>query len=251
MCTGGKRWTTYLLGVWLAACAGERPVEPGPAEPGPAEPGRVSSKPAPVVAISSASVETSANTVEAPAPVASAAAATDDGPAKCATDSECAFDDPCMPSRCVGADATHPSLDQKCAESKPAPGSCLCVASKCTLKPKVPPPPTGTCEARGCQVDHAAGRCVTDTQSRASSSVIVGPSCDCIQPTKGCQFTWHEPIPCKTVRDCWVSDQPRLHPVKRPAHLRGRDFKPCVDGEIPPACGAEGYCTISHLGYGC
>lgn len=104
-------------------------------------------------------------------------------------------------------------------------------------------------------VDRAAGRCVADTDGvpenlRTTPGVDVGPSCDCIEPTKGCAFTWFEPVACRDDRDCWVDGSPRLHPIARSKALRKRDFVPCKDGEVPPRCGPAGTCILGP-GYTC
>lgn len=161
----------------------------------------------------------------------------------CERDADCGWDDLCQPQRCVEA-----HVSPGCEESYPRPGACLCVAGACTLKPHTPPAPTGTCEPRACVVDRAGGRCVADDGGvaehlRSRAPVDTGPSCDCIDPGQGCTFTWFEPVPCETVRDCWVSPSPRRHPIARPEHLRKRDFKPCADGEAAPLC-REGMCVV-------
>lgn len=163
----------------------------------------------------------------------------------CASDADCGWDDPCVPTRCVEPNAGRAS----CEETSPEPGTCRCVAGGCTLEPKVIPEPSGTCEIRGCEVDRAAGRCVADTGGvpeniRARPGIDVGPSCDCITPSKGCTFTWFPAVSCKDDRDCWVDPSPRRHPVARPKALRKRDFKPCSDGEVAPKCGPAGTCIL-------
>jgi len=167
--------------------------------------------------------------------------------APCESDADCGWDDPCAAERCMAAVASD--IDVKCSESRPAPGACLCLSGGCTLKPIQTPEATEPCEDRGCVVDRAGGRCIADTRGvkenfRTNSGVDVGPSCDCLSQAAGCAFTWYESVPCKTVRDCWVEEVPRPHPVKRPAHLRGRDFKPCSDGEISPQCSRAGQCVL-------
>lgn len=57
-------------------------------------------------------------------------------------------------------------------------------------------------------------------------------------------------VPCKTVDDCWVSAKRfPATPIARPKHLKGKPFKPCVDGEVAPTCGSNGACGL--LGYDC
>jgi hypothetical protein len=56
-------------------------------------------------------------------------------------------------------------------------------------------------------------------------------------------------VSCKSDDDCWVSDTTTAaRPIRRPAKLRGKKFRPCVDGDAKPMCGG-GYCTT--LGFGC
>lgn len=162
----------------------------------------------------------------------------------CSSDADCGWDDTCTPTRCV--EHGPPSA---CDESTKPPGTCSCFEGSCTLKPDTPPPPSGTCEPRACALDRAAGRCVADDGGvveglRSTPALDVGPSCDCIDPAKGCTFQWFEPVPCKTTRDCWVDPSPRRHPIARPKHLRKRDFKPCADGEAAPLCSADGQCVV-------
>lgn len=220
-----RSWRACWLGLGLtAACASSEVAAPEPLpEPAPAQ----AIEPAPP-----------------PAPPAAPPPGRDHRSAvACSTDAECGWDDPCQPRRCV-----EPPAPTECDKSSPAPGACLCVAGACTLKPDPPPPPAGTCEPRACVVDLAGGRCVADDGGvpqhiRATRPVDVGPSCDCPNPASGCTYSWFEPVPCETVRDCWVSPSPRRHPIARPKHLRKRDFKPCADGEAAPRCN-EGTCVV-------
>lgn len=57
-------------------------------------------------------------------------------------------------------------------------------------------------------------------------------------------------VACKSVDDCWVSAKryPAV-PIARPKHLKGKSFKPCVDGEVAPTCTSAGACGL--LGYDC
>lgn len=228
------------LAVLTAACAGPNP---GATEPGPsAEP--VTRAPSTAVP----PTKTAAQPTEVTAPPAEPAppllGRDHRSAVACTTDADCGWNDDCMPTRCVEA---HPP--QACDESGPEPGTCACLEGACTLKPHTPPPPAGTCEPRACVVDRAAGTCVADDGGvaegvRYSEPVEVGPSCDCLRPDAGCVFTWFEPVPCESDRDCWVDHLPRRHPVARPKALRKRDFKPCSDGEVAPKCGPEKRCVL-------
>lgn len=178
-----------------------------------------------------------------PAPASASAPLDPKASVPCTSDKDCGWDDGCTPKRCV--QAQPPTA---CEESSPPPGSCLCVQGACTLKPKQPPTTSGSCEVRGCVVDRSGGACIADTGGvaeglRTNVGVDLGPSCDCIDPKQGCTFQWFEPVACKTDRDCWIEQNPRPHPIKRPAQLRGRDFKPCSDGETEPSCGPAGQCV--------
>lgn len=203
-------------------------------------------------AVPAASAQPSAAAPSALAPTASASAKLGRDHRSfvaCSADSDCGWDDSCFPTRCVEA-----GPPQACEESAPRPGSCSCVLGACTLKPNKPPVASGPCEVRGCVVDRAAGACVADTKGvpeniRVNPGVEEGPSCDCVTPSKGCTFQWFDAVPCKTARDCWIDPSPRKHPVARPKHLRGRDFKPCEDGEVAPQCRA-GFCALGPA-YSC
>lgn len=162
----------------------------------------------------------------------------------CSSDAECGWDDPCKPTRCVEA-----GNDAVCKDSAPAPGTCSCVAGACTTKPTTAPVMAGPCELGACVVDRAAGKCVADDGGvapglRTRPGVDVGPSCDCEAVAAGCKFSWFDEVACASDRDCWVSATPRRHPIARPKKLKGRDFKPCVDGEVAPKCGARGVCVL-------
>jgi hypothetical protein len=232
-------WGAAVLGAcWVTGCAGAARKEPTSRPPSPMTP---------TVAVPMATTEPSP-AVE-PSPVAPEPepepGADHRSVARCDSDADCGWNDPCVPTRCMAA----VSSDLKCSETRPAPGACLCWSGRCTLKPKRPPKAQGPCEVRGCVVDRAGGTCVADTRGvkenfRHNSGAEAGPSCDCLKPAAGCAFTWYEPVACTTVRDCWVDSEPRPHPVRRPAHRRGGEFKPCHDGEISPQCGPAGHCVL-------
>lgn len=238
-------WRRQLLfgaSLVVLACSGERAAPPPPAPARPAAPAPPASTPDPV-AIEPAPAPAPVTTPTPPAPKPGMDS---DSAAKCTADADCGFDDTCIPTRCIAASSTPSAA---CDESAPAPGTCLCVAGACTLKPKQPPKAEGPCEKRACVLDRAGGRCIADTKGvgegfRTNSGLSFGPSCDCVVPSRGCTFTWYEAVPCKTDRDCWVAEQPRQHPIKRPAHLRRRDFAPCSDGETAPACSEDGQCVL-------
>jgi hypothetical protein len=56
-------------------------------------------------------------------------------------------------------------------------------------------------------------------------------------------------IPCSSADDCWVDDSVSPYqPIARPKRLRGKRFRPCVDGEAAPVC-RSGFCGVE--GYFC
>ncbi|MFO7567708.1 MAG: hypothetical protein R6X02_34015 [Enhygromyxa sp.] len=160
----------------------------------------------------------------------------------CSADSECGWDDPCMPTRCVGA--AHVPSDVNCDETQPAPGACSCVAGRCSLRPNQAPAEAPSCRNHGCGLDQGAGRCVAGSSLGANRQRRdVGPACHCDDERLECRFVWVEPIECETVEACWVSDSRPHHPVPRPKSKRGRKFRPCRDGEVGPAC-LDGRCSL-------
>jgi hypothetical protein len=220
-----------------------------PGAPSATNDGGAPAPPAPLAATPSApGASSSAGAPSASASASGAPAVADPSVgAPCAADADCRWDDPCVPRRCIGGRAEPTGCDK----SLPPPGACACVARQCTQKPDRPPPATSPCEPGGCVTDRAAGACIADTRGvapglRAQRPVEAGPSCDCLTPAKGCEMTWIDRVPCKTTRDCWISPTPRTHPVARPAKLKGRDFKPCSDGEVAPVCGDDGFCAVGN-----
>ena len=58
-----------------------------------------------------------------------------------------------------------------------------------------------------------------------------------------------KPIPCKSEDDCWIrGGTTAATPIARPARLRGKKFRPCVDGEAKPIC-SGGFCGT--MAFGC
>jgi hypothetical protein len=88
----------------------------------------------------------------------------------------------------------------------------------------------------------AQGQCRAPGSNESAHTYLdPGPFCDC---TAGlCEIVQVPEIACKTDQDCWVSNELPHRPIRRPAHLRGRKFRPCVDGEVPPRC--FGICKLS------
>ena len=167
----------------------------------------------------------------------------------CEANDDCGWDDPCVPQRCVGAPDAEPS-EVACNESRPAPGECLCAVGRCTLRRTEAPEPVAGCGGGFCSLDPSAGRCVTARTGTAGSPAR-GPYCYCDGVDDTCRFEWREPIPCRTTNDCWVDGGRPVRPVRRPRRLRGRTFRPCVDGETAPTCNDEGFCDFVPLIFSC
>ncbi|MEO7096057.1 MAG: hypothetical protein ABI175_22540, partial [Polyangiales bacterium] len=66
----------------------------------------------------------------------------------CATSKDCDWDDPCMAKRCVAASKGFGGCDK----SAPPPGTCTCIANRCTLRHAKKPP-----ELAGCKADPDCG----------------------------------------------------------------------------------------------
>lgn len=178
-----------------------------------------------------------------------AAPAVDTG--ACTADTDCAFDDPCDPERCVaGASVPAPV---GCEKSRPPTGTCVCFEKRCSLRPGPTHPKVSVdadcTHAVGCGLDRAAGRCAPGRDDDLRPQPLVGPRCDCDSHVpQRCHFSWLDPITCTSVDDCWVERLPFAHPIKRPRSKKGKRFRPCKDGERAPAC-QDGRCTL--LAYGC
>ncbi len=54
-------------------------------------------------------------------------------------------------------------------------------------------------------------------------------------------------VPCKTDDDCWADG---IRAIPRPKALRGKKFRPCVDGEHQPLC-SPGRGTCMTMSFGC
>lgn len=159
----------------------------------------------------------------------------------CSDDAGCGWDDPCAPKRCVGA--AHSST-LVCEETMPAPGECLCVAGRCSLRPNEADSEAPSCRTQACGLDQGAGRCVGGSLLGANRQTRdVGPACPCDEQSLECRFVWVESIACESVEACWVSDGRPHYPISRPKAKRGRKFRPCQDGEVAPAC-VDGRCSL-------
>lgn len=103
-----------------------------------------------------------------------------------------------------------------------------------TARPSEPAPSAFAqgASAPSASAPSASAAAVSSAPTAPASSAVTAPD---------------ERIPCKTVRDCWVSPTPYRHPIVRPARFKKRDFKPCVDGEAEPVCGDDGFCAIGRV----
>jgi len=160
----------------------------------------------------------------------------------CAGDTDCGWDDGCMPEKCVGA-KYKAGDDVLCTESAPPPGECLCMNNRCAMRPSGPGTVAGKCLVKECGLDEASGECRVGTALKANRfSRDVGPMCRC-DAEAGCVFEWLEPVACEDVSECWVSQDVPRHPIARPKKLKKKKFRPCKDGVLAPAC-QEGACTL-------
>lgn len=161
----------------------------------------------------------------------------------CSDDAGCGWDDPCMPSRCIGS--AHVPEFVGCDKSLPPPGTCSCVEGHCSLRPNAIASAGPSCRTQPCGLDQGAGRCVVGSQLEANRAMReLGPACHCDPDQLECRFVWVEPIACDDVEQCWVSDSPPHHPIARPEPLRGHKFEPCRDGPVVPVC-KNGRCSLT------
>lgn len=161
----------------------------------------------------------------------------------CAGDGDCGFADPCQPVRCVASPARA-----ACGQPATPSGSCVCLEGRCALRPSRPCISQQPCKDTGdCSVEVATAACepgiVPDAGFRVRFS---GPTCWCSPRDHRCHLQWFDPVPCASTDDCWIDNQPVEHAIRRPARLKGRTFRGCVDGELVPACVA-GRCTLDAL----
>jgi len=215
-------WCVCIAMVALAACGSSSSEPPSPAlAPAPASPAPIP-RPAP-----------------APAPTPPPAAP----PSACTSDGECNFADPCQPNRCVALPA-----GAACSQPTTSSGSCVCFEGRCAMRPSSPRTSNQACKDNAdCHLDATTAQCepgiVPDDGFRMRFS---GPTCHCGPSDHRCHLRWFDPVPCSSDNDCWLDEQPTLHAIRRPARLKGRKFRGCVDGEQVPVCKA-GRCTLEGL----
>lgn len=165
-------------------------------------------------------------------------------PETCAADADCNFAEEVQPARCAVGPA--PAAGKQPAQPD---GSCVCLAGRCALRPNGARRSQQTCDSAldDCGLEVATARCEPGLSSSDSPrGASYGPSCACGRADRRCHLRWFDPIPCKTTKDCWSSDEPVAHPIPRPKRLRGREFRGCVDGEHVPVC-VEGRCALDAL----
>jgi len=183
----------------------------------------------------------------APEPAATPAAASSEGAsraASCAKDTDCAWDDPCLPKRCVAAASAPPPTT--CDKSIPPDGTCVCFDRQCAYRPAAKRSPVSVEAActspPGCLMDVAAGTCAPGDDPDIRPPGQPGPRCGCdSREPRRCHYVWVDPVPCASDEDCWVSDGGS--PIARPKKLRRKRFRPCKDGENVPVCDS-GTCVL-------
>lgn len=173
-----------------------------------------------------------------------AAPSTGAGAASCATDSDCAWDDPCVPKRCVAA-ASAPA-PTACDKTVAPDGTCVCFDRQCAYRPAANRSPVSVEAActspPGCVLDVAAGTCAPGDDPDVRPPGRPGPRCLCDgREPRRCHHVWVDPVPCASDDDCWVSAAGS--PIARPRKQRGRRFRPCKDGADVPACDS-GTCIL-------
>lgn len=211
------------VAVMSALACGQAP-KPSPPEPAPA----IAAAPIANAPPEAAPAPTAAEPETSPPP------AKDAPPETCAADADCNFAEEVQPARCVVGPA--PATGKQPAKPD---GSCVCLAGRCALRPSGARRSQQTCDSAldDCGLEVATARCEPGLSSSDSPrGASYGPTCACGRADRRCHLRWFDPIPCKTTKDCWSSDEPVAHPIPRPKRLRGREFRGCVDGEHVPVC---------------
>ncbi len=217
------RSSRAFAGLLLTLAACNRPTKEGNAA--------ISSDPiaASTTATPNLAPSTATSATVTAAPVASKAT----GP--CTSDPDCAFDDPCLPSKCVRGAAVL----AKCDESSPKPGTCECAEGTCTLRRKDPATgakKTGCTAATECAFDAATGSCAA---GKSRALVDRGGYCACSAGT--CTPGFVEPVACKTSADCsWTTDPFRPVPSSKVPRPPG---KPCGYSRSTEC--RDGFCKVT------
>ena len=120
---------------------------------------------------------------------------------RCSSDADCAWDDPCMPSRC--GKATGAST-VRCEESAPAPGQCACIERMCTNRWKddaAGASDLGCVADSECAVDIGTGTCHLNGRTLVGPITSEGGYCRCDTATTRCVRQWVAPIACTSFKD--------------------------------------------------
>lgn len=175
----------------------------------------------------------------------------------CQSDSECDWNHTCFPRRCVSANTV---IESPCDKTTAPPGTCACVENMCTLRPDAGYLRQLAYEAKAeakaddprcatdpdCAIDIGSATCHVGGDARIGPMRREGPTCTCELSSGQCQYSWSEPVACKSWRDCsWVKE-PRLRPVSAKQVQRPikRKVRPCRDSEIDSKCGTDGVCQV-------
>jgi hypothetical protein len=243
MRTASPAYLTIVASLTIVACSNSTPAPPPTAPTATATTAVTPAEDAATPGGGGASPDPGAGpsaTPSAPSAAPTAAAST------CAKDTDCAWDDPCLPKRCVAASAAPTAAG--CDESVPPEGTCVCFDRRCAYRPAATRSPVSVdqpCTSPpDCTMDAAAGTCVPGADPDAQPLGTPGPHCRCDgHEPRRCHYVWVESIPCAVDADCWVSHEGFAHPIARPRKLRGRRFRPCKDGEQAPVC-RGGTCSL-------
>lgn len=170
--------------------------------------------------------------------------------ARCANDSQCGWDDPCLPTRCVAQGRRRPAA---CDESGPEPGQCRCVFGACTLQrnalDSTRSPERGCRSSADCDVERSTGVCHVRATTLAPPVNEGERYCDCDTATSTCIQRAYESVPCRSWRDCsWTRSPLRAVPSRQVRRPVNRPVRACRDAEVDSVC-SRGVCRI--VAWGC
>ncbi|MFO0559674.1 MAG: hypothetical protein U0269_16770 [Polyangiales bacterium] len=165
--------------------------------------------------------------------------------AQCTNDSQCGWDDPCLPTVCVPRGQRRPAA---CDESAPEPGQCRCIFGACTLHrhelDATRSPERGCRSSADCDLERNTGVCRVRAATLAPPVNVGDRFCDCDAATSACVLRVYESVPCDSWRDCsWTRSPLRAvssRQVRRPVN---RPVRACRDGELDSYC-FRGACRI-------
>jgi len=164
----------------------------------------------------------------------------------CAVDSNCGWNDPCVPTFC-----TNPGVARaaECDKSLPPPGKCRCVDRLCTLqrfeRAAGDSRETGCERHDQCALEREAGLCTFARFGAEYHEVVSveGPYCVCNFERKKCTWHWADPVPCATDEDCTIGRSgEHMRPV-RATRRRDRDGSEWW-AEFFPFCLRDRVCAI-------